>query len=310
MCILDPIFSSAFKKAIGHRGDGDPRLLYFRGEEFGVKTAPFSFKSGKWTLRGEKYFVNEGPYKGLVVFYHGISAGHTSYSQEIAYLAKQGYLVLAYDYTACMESEGKGMDNLGQPAVDQRYFYAWLDKQEDIASLPRYSVGHSWGGYCSLMSLQPAYKVKKAVSISGFFGVASYVATINPTLGKLQKAIRSFERRRIGKEAAVEGLELLKQVHAPFLYIQGDHDVVVKTEDHIRVLEAKKDEYPNVQTYLVKNRGHQPYWTEKAQEYMNYIFGGEATPEERDSRIIGIDYKKLNEDDPAVLKAIVDFLQA
>ena len=310
MCILDPIFASAFRKALGGRGDGDPWLKYFYGEDFGVKTASFSFRSGKWTLRGHKYFVNDGPYKGLLVFYHGLGAGHTSYSQECAYFAKVGYLVLAYDYTGCMLSEGVGINNLGQAAIDQRYFYQWLDQQKDLADMPRYSVGHSWGGYASMMSLQPAYRVKKAVSISGFFGVASMVGMVDPKLKKLAPMIRSFERRRLGKEAAIEGLELLKQVHAPFLYIQGEHDQVVKFEVHFKVLEARKDEFPNVSLYLVKNRGHQPYWTESAQQYMQYIFDGTVSAEERNQRKADIDYDKLNEDDPIVMKAIVDFLGA
>jgi pimeloyl-ACP methyl ester carboxylesterase len=66
----------------------------------------FSFVSGRWMLSGSRYFVGNWPYKALVVFYHGIGAGRNAYVQPICDLAKQGYLVYAFDNTGSMQSEG------------------------------------------------------------------------------------------------------------------------------------------------------------------------------------------------------------
>ena len=114
--IFDSLLSTAFRKAMG-RGDGLPSLAYFPLSYFGVEAKPYSFKSDGNLLCGE-VGVPCGEPKAVIVFFHGLGAGYTSYSPEIAALVKAGYLVYCFDYAGCMQSEGGSMVDLGHPIKD------------------------------------------------------------------------------------------------------------------------------------------------------------------------------------------------
>ena len=45
--ILDPIIDKAFKSSFPLRHDGEPNMPYYDPDDFGVKSIPFSFISGK-----------------------------------------------------------------------------------------------------------------------------------------------------------------------------------------------------------------------------------------------------------------------
>jgi pimeloyl-ACP methyl ester carboxylesterase len=104
--VLYLLIVSFMKRDVIHRMDGSPAFPYWKAKDLGVEEEVFSFLSGRWKLYGSRYFVGKGPYKALVVFYHGIGAGRNAYVQPICDLAKQGYLVYAFDNTGSMQSEG------------------------------------------------------------------------------------------------------------------------------------------------------------------------------------------------------------
>ena len=60
--------------------------------------------------------INE--YEGVIVFVHGMGAGHLSYTTEINTIAKSGYKVLSYDNTGCCASDGKSMNGFYQAVLD------------------------------------------------------------------------------------------------------------------------------------------------------------------------------------------------
>ncbi len=306
MFLLYPVINQIFQKIFGGRGDGHPALTYFQASDFGVRSRPFSFYSGKNLLRGEIYEAGDSPKKGLVIFFHGLGAGRTSYTLEISHLAKAGYLVMAYDNTACMESEGYSMNGLSQGVLDQKAFFAYLDRQEGLRDLPRFTIGHSWGGYLALMALNPTYHVEKAVSVSGFFSVDALCVSSVPKAKAIQKSIRGFIAHRFGKDASKSALDYVKESGVPVLYAQGDRDHVVNTKDHYGYLKSHRDEFPNVTLRLQKNRAHQAFWTERGQAYYDEIFKPNQKLPPIDE-LLSIDYGRMNEDDPILMKAIVDF---
>lgn len=310
MCVFDPFLSYAFHRFFGGRGDGNPALRYLQPEDYGISSTPFSFLSGKWTLRGERYFASPGPYRGLVIFFHGLSAGRSSYTGEIALLAKAGYLVMAYDNTGCMESEGPGMNGLPQATLDQEAFFAYLDAQEDLSSLRRFAIGHSWGGYMALMALRPEYRVEKAVSAAGFFSLDHLVATSVPQLAFLQRSVRGYVKRKYGKASAKSALDYVKETQKPVLYLQGDKDPVVPTSGHFDYLKAHQAEYPNVTLYSCAGRAHQAFWSVEAQRYFTSLFGDKGERDPSLEEMANIDYQRLCEDDPKVFKTILDFFAA
>ena len=92
------------------RCEGNANLKYLKAKNFdNLNARPIDFKSNKGqTLNGFLYSnAKVDTYKALVVFSHGMGAGHHAYTTEINYFAQKGYLVWAYDNTGSCLSEGK-----------------------------------------------------------------------------------------------------------------------------------------------------------------------------------------------------------
>lgn len=304
--IFVPIVGSMIRKNLGFRGDGAPQLMYFKGEDFGVYTSPFSFYSGKWELRGERYFLGKGPYKALIVFFHGLGAGHRAYSREISALAKQGYLVYAYDNTGCGISEGTCIGNLAQAALDQKAFFDFLKRDPLAKGLDIYAWGHSWGGYMALTALLPEYGVSKSVSMAGFPSVYQAMVSSSPSSAKFKNSILLYQKMKFGKYGNIDVTSLMNQTKAKVLYIQDENDKTCPSQDCL--FHFKKEvKNPNVSFWVTQNKGHQPYWSNASVVYYEelknkyHIFGIKRDLKHE------IDYSLLNQDDPKTMKRIIDF---
>ena len=147
------------------RSDNSPAFPFYGPASLGLKEQPFSFRSGPWLLRGSFYWKGDAfPEKPLVVFFHGLGSGRIAYLRLIAAYAEEGYAIASFDYTGCGESEGPCIYGLGHVLKDVRSFFGWLRSQNKYGPFPFvYSVGHSWGGFASLLSTGEP-EVKKAVS--------------------------------------------------------------------------------------------------------------------------------------------------
>lgn len=309
MCLLYPALNAAFNRFFNGRGDGSPIMQYLSAEDCGISSVPFSFMSGKWRLQGERYFAGPEPYKGLVIFFHGVGAGRSSYTLEISALAKAGYLVLAYDNTGCMQSEGKGMNGLPQAVLDQEAFFHYLETQEDIRDLPRFAMGHSWGGYLALMASRPEYHVQKVVSGAGFFELGHLVSSSIPKLSFLEKSIKRYVKHKYGRAASRSALDYVKESGIPVLYLQGKHDKIVTYEGHYEYLKKHKEEYPNIRILCFEHRAHQVFWTDEAQAYFEELFGNFNEKKTPLTTLLNIDYDRLNVDDPILMQVILDFFE-
>ena len=298
------------RKALGFRSDGSPQLRYFSGRDFGVDTTPFSFFYKKHVLRGERFFLPEAKsFKGVVVFFHGLGAGYTAYSQEIAFFAKLGYLVYAYDNLGCMTSEGRGIRSLCEPLLIQKEFFRFLDSEEMAQGLDRYAAGHSWGGYGALASAKEGYGIKAVISIAGFVSPLEMYCDQEPKLNKFRFFLKNSLRIGYGKIAARDVTEVMKASRARFLYIQGDADGMVKPEHGIKKIQAAFPNEPRVQCVLLPGVGHNPYWIKGGQEYIvDLVRNNHILSRDFDNQV-EIDYDRLNADDPAVMKIIADFLE-
>ena len=281
------------------RHDGNPSLRYFNPTEYGAKCLPFSFLSGENRLNGGRYYV-DGPFKGLVVFFHGAGAGHEAYGELIASIAKQGYLVYAYDNTGCMQSEGKDCNGLAQPLVDQAAFFDFLEKDDMAKGLRRFSVGHSWGGYASLGCLQEQYQVEKIVCISGFDSAVKMASYANEKTRKAEKIIYKFLKDKYGPLGVYDGLSMMKKTEKDVLLIYGENDNTVDPKLFFHVYEEETKDNPHIEFLRVKNRGHQPYWSEEAQNYFISYF------RDKNPKKV-LDYSRLTQDEE-VLQTLFDFL--
>ncbi|MBQ9457047.1 MAG: alpha/beta hydrolase [Bacilli bacterium] len=304
--ILEWIIGRNIAKALGYRGDGAPQIRYFKGRDFGAENTSFSFLSGNNRLYGKRYFYGNGPYRGVMVFFHGIGAGHESYTQEICAMAKQGFLVYAYDNTGSMMSEGKGIGNLAQVGLDQQAFFAFLDQEPLAQGLSRYAFGHSWGGFAALLALQKQYHVVKVVSIAGFRSIPSIMEWASPAVKKLHRPLCRYLRRHYGEVGVVDATDLLNQAEAEVLYIQGEKDTTCLTAECLYHFQ-KHVTNPKVHFLEVKGRGHQPYWTDASCAYYEEVFQKRKMAAVDREAGYEIDYRRLNQDDPEIIKAIIDF---
>ena len=111
------------KVAFGNRCEGNAYLQYFTAADFPNLTAdPVAFTGNcGQVLRGNLYTqAGRQDFKALLVFSHGMGGGHLSYTTELDFFAKRGYLVLAYDNTGTMASEGKSLVGMPQAVSDLR----------------------------------------------------------------------------------------------------------------------------------------------------------------------------------------------
>ena len=303
------LLSKALNKAMSFRSDGMPQLTYFSGDDYRVESTPFSFQSKGLNLYGRRYFMGKGPYKGVLVFFHGFGAGHTAYVQEICHFAKKGYLVYAYDASGSMMSEGFSAGRFSRGFLDQKAFFAFLDKEEMAQGLPRFAAGHSMGGYIAFGAMKPEYNVTKIISISGPISLQKVLEKQEKSLAKFPSIVGKALRIMGKEDEAVEPLEILRLYKGKLLYVQGELDQVVPKEENYDVLLRLFSEDPKVRLILVQKAFHNPYWSRDAEAYSKEIAISHHMFSPRFDNSFSIDYARLMENDTSLLQRFDEFLE-
>lgn len=307
MLLVSYLIKKAIQKNIPSRQDGHKFLKYLSLEDFsGLKRTKFQFKSKKNTLTGYRYFYNEGSFKGLIVFFHGYGGGHLAYLKEISSLAKEGYLVYAYDNSCCCESEGEGFFSFSQSLIDQKAFFKFLDQDEQAKVLKRFVCGHSWGGFTAVSSLiDDNYKVEKVCGLSPFDNAIDVFISNAPYLKKFKFLLKIFQFRYFGKFGLVSLTKLLKNTSKEVLIVSGDKDKTVDFNDNfLKFKEAAKNK-ENIHYLISQGRYHQPYNSQRAQDYYLELMEMFRKNEFDENTIV--DYQKLIEEDPYIMGQIFEF---
>lgn len=309
MCLVSYILKKNITKFMPSRHDGSPFLRCRSIEEFpGLKSTPFSFYSKKLKINGFRYFYDFPSFKGVIVFFHGAGNGHLAYITEINAFAKEGYLVYAYDNSYCGASEGDRFWNFSSSLIDQKYFFKFLDLDKVALNLKRIAIGHSWGGFTAMASLSnPDYKIEKVVEFSGFRSVLQLFLLNQPNLKGISLLLKIMQWRYFGKLGSIDCLKILKKTDKSVLLVHGDKDETVSYEKAFLELKKELSEKPNIEFLVAKDRHHQPYFSLSAQSYYLDLINrgvhlGKANP------MPEIDYVKLTEEDPEIMKSVFDFL--
>lgn len=295
------------RKMCCRRYDGSPAFPYWRAKDFGVSEERFSFRSGKNLLSGSRYFKEGVAPKALIVFFHGLGDGRASYIKEISLLAKEGYLVYAYDNTGSMESEGKTMISFDHTMQDQKAFFRWLDSDGLALHLPRYAIGHSWGGFGSLASSKRGYGIEKIVSLAGYTSIATNFLSHFPKWLSFLKPIvwigsRFFEPRFGGTNV----ISLLKKSDAKVLYIQGSKDKIVLPRAGFISLRKAFYGDPRFKFIYVEGSGHSVFRAPSSEEYVHSLLK-KGLEEPNCDPSIRMDLDKATKENMEVWKAIFDF---
>lgn len=303
------ILRHIINKSHHQRSDCNPAFPFFQASDFNLKDEGFSFVSDGMTLYGSRYSKEDVPCKGLVIFFHGIGAGRTAYLREINFFCEHGYLVYAFDNYGSGESQGRYIKGLGHVNIDIEAFFKFLDQDPKTQGLKRYVVGHSWGGYATLVSLKNEHHIEKAVCFSGFVKLSmEYSSYIKQGVAKIFSFVIPWVLySQLGRWGNYSAEEALRTTKTKLFYIQGDKDTMVPPSvgyDYINKLFPNKE---NIKTMLVKGKNHQPWRSFAAEKYYLQCM----------SKHMGNPYKNIDETmdiykatefDEKVMASVIDFL--
>lgn len=326
LIVLLYLFSNIILNAIfGKRCEGNSNLKYFTVDDFeSLENKKIEFKSDKGqTLRGFVYknkFVKEKDVKGLLVFVHGMGAGHLSYTTEINTLAKNGYKVLAYDNTGTCMSEGKNLNGFYQAVLDLKSCLEFIKTNNELNKYNVGLIGHSWGAYSVVQVLKYKPNVKAVVALCGPDTFENIITSSMKSFGNILKPfIRFIIKNKFGKDGIQKSSDVLQDISedVSVLLIHGESDKVCTYENSIVYNKDKFEKNENIMTVAYEGKEHNVYQTIESEKYLNEVFGkieeykksfkGKELEEKLNKHYNSIDYKKITEEDEEVLESIVEF---
>ena len=200
------------------------------------------FQSGKNTLQGYLYGLENlsddtAPAKGLIVFAHGISAGHESYINQLIWFADRGWVVFGYDATGSCTSEGEGTVGLVQSALDLDAALTFAEQDERFNELPICILGHSWGGFAVGGVQNFDHRLTAACTISGYaYPLEMLQVGAENSVGKPMAAVFrpfawGYNKAVFGKYADLNAVDGINHSGIPVLVLHGDADDTVPYEN-------------------------------------------------------------------------------
>ncbi len=316
--IFEKQIVNTYKGMVYTRCDDTKTAFYFSADNFpGLQQEPYAFKaSAGHTLQGYLYCYAGAREDRLIVFDHGFGGGHRSYMKEIEMLCRHGYLVFAYDHTGCMESGGETPNGLAQSLCDLHDCMTAIKADERFASRRISVMGHSWGGFSALNITALHPEITHVVAMCGFVSVEEMIKTFFSGLLKgYRKAVLAVEQASNPQFSSFHAVESLKSSPAKALLIYSEDDQMCRRV-HYDILKEGLAEKENVRFLLVKNKGHNPNYTEEAVKLLE-AFGKargkllrkkQLTEEEKARFVASFDWDSMTAQDDAVWKEILTHL--
>lgn len=316
--IFQAQIESAYKKMLFSRCNESDLVFYFSAKDFeNLVSEPFSFlSSANDTLKGYFYYYGDKIPDHVVVFDHGMGAGHRAYMREIELLASHGYLVFSYDHTGCVESEGECTFGFGRSLGDLDACIKAIKEHPYCKGKKISVVGHSWGGFSTLNILALHPDICHIVAISGPISVRAMVEqSFSGIMKGYREHIMSIEREANPDYYHYNAVETLKDTTAEVMLIYSADDKVVKKASHYDpLLQALKDK-PNVTLILTQGKAHNPNYTVEAVKYKDEFFKKLTkaqkkltTAEQKKAFKESYDWYKMTEQDTEVWQRIFDTL--
>ena len=318
--LFSKIMKKKFDEVLG-RYDGDPACYYFSPKDFpDINVEPYDIPGDRGiTLKGYFYYYNVLNPSKLVIFDHGIGAGHLAYFKEIEYLAKNGYTVYSYDHTGCVETGGNGILGFAQGVNDLDHVLATLKQDERFANVPFKLVGHSWGAY-SAMNVVPFHpEVTHVVSLAGFLSAKALVEQYIPNMFmRYSPEVMDRERMNNPQYADLDARDSLKRSTCKLLHLQSHDDKKVTFELCTPLLEKALAGRHDTTFIKLDNRNHEPNHTKAAAVAYEKLVQDLAqarkkkklsTPQEQKAFMQAQNWDAITEQDPEIWNKILDFLR-
>ncbi len=301
------------------REDDKHFFKYFTAQDFeGLIEEKYEFKSNQGQmLRGGIYYFNTKNLieDKLVIFCHGMGAGYLAYMHEIFELAKMGFKVLSYDYTATFSSEGNSLVGFHQPLVDLDYACKSIRENEKLKDKKIIIIGHSWGGFTALNSTNFIDNVYKVVA---FAGPISYKNMLKDQFyGLMRIFVRpalKVERKKFGKYADYSALDVINNDTPKMIIHSTDDNQVNFKSNFIRLKDANTSD--KNQFVAVRGKGHNPNYTNDASKYLQVVFASlkgmlkeKKNLEEIQGEMKKVNWKRACAQDENVWKIVEDFLK-
>ncbi len=307
----------AIARVFHHRYEGKSHLRYLTASDFpGLIAEKIEFPGNKkQPLRGFLYYRgNRDSAKGLIVFCHGIGAGHYAYTTQINAFAKEGYLVMAYDYTGCVLSGGKSIRGMTQAIIDLDYALSYIERHPDLARMRRILFGHSWGGYVVNNVFSLKHSVDKVISIAGFNNVPDVISDIGRGLTFFKPWFHVLNFLEFGKYATFSSAKSLKKSTVPTLLIHSRCDQVVRFNHAMAKYIVATKGMGNVRHVVDEEKMHNPYLSLRGETYLNKVMSKlpymerKAGDDEAREFYATLDYDLLTEEDPQFMKMLFDWI--
>ena len=319
--IFDKLMLSIYKKTLIRRQDWDGNVFLFDYTDFeGFNKEPYSFISDTGArLEGGFYYYDNCKTDKLVVFDHGMGAGHRPYMREIETLCKAGYLVFSYDHEGTANSEGKAIRGLTGSIHDLDMALNAIKGSKYYEGREIIVIGHSWGGFSTKIITAFHPEVKKIVPMAGLSSLELVVNGMVPNIFKsARKAIISYEESLNPGYTSKNAAEVIKCSGTKALIIHSTDDPLVISKDHHDSLKEVLNGTPGIRFITVNDRGHNPNFTPEAVKVKDAFFAEKnalqkkhklKTPEQKSALIAKYDFWKMTEQDMAIWNQIFAFIE-
>lgn len=308
---------------LNKRCEGNENLKYLKAKNFdNLNAHPINFKSdSNQGLNGFLYSsAKTDKYKALIVFSHGMGAGHLAYTTEINYFAQKGYLVLAYDNTGTCESEGKKIKGFAQGVIDLKFALDFVASREDLKELPVLLLGHSWGGYsvCNVSALSPAVEIKGIVAFSPFNSLNRLLSDMVKMKTKanirfMTPFLDFVNLLKFGKAGILRSCDTISSNQIPTLVMHGGNDMTVNVLNSPVGLKHRIAENQNARVILYESKYHNVYLAKDAEQYLNDIFAKVGSLPENSQEAYeiyqSIDYALITKEDLTVMDTASSFFE-
>lgn len=189
-----------------------------------------SFTSGENTLQGYIYGADND--KGLLVFAHGIGSGHENYMKSLMWFVDNGWRVFAYDAAGSGHSVGAGTKGLPQSALDLNAALNYIEADAELSALPRFLMGHSWGGYAVTAVLNFGHKVDGVASVSGYAVPVEMIYEyaknyVGDARFLIYPSICLYNGVLFGEYAGLSAVDGINSTDTPVLIIHGTDDKTI-----------------------------------------------------------------------------------